>query len=294
MAITAPINAPVLVELHRLLDYLTTSSSTMAEMVGENDRESIEDCWWYNYGCWKDVQKLVVRLLEHRAGFQWIELGSAIGECVVDITIDDFFPGNFGRLSALANLCPVPEVKKKLDAVIAFGEALRDKFDDDPYRLGPKLTAKLGDLDNEILTLLRGGLAPDPLVVIDEPHEELMFLGRRFCFKDFQAANATGGLRCYLVLASRPQAWITRSELLRIAGLAADEETLTGYISRFRNVLKPAIEECMPKVNPDQQRLIGRAFIETRRGNQDNTVKAAYRLRAGPRQIQFLRRESIP
>ena len=292
LAIAKLVDAGLLVELHRQLDRSRESCERFAEMVADDDREGIDEEYAWQDDCWTTVGKLASSLLEKVGDYpQWTELGIVVGEWLVALLYYDCRP----PLRAVESL-KLPGDRQAMDALIGPVLTLaREQWDaqEADYRGDDTIKAmgwvdRLAEFDQGILRLLLDKLTPRPLVLIDEPRRELEFLGVRFPFDEFRG-RASGGLRCFRVLAENAIRPVTCADIIRLADVTIDEHRLHEYFSGFRGVVKRATSAYLDNSPPQKRELAKKAYIVAKARKQKHNTPGTYQLQLSPSRVRVIR-----
>jgi hypothetical protein len=126
----------------------------------------------------------------------------------------------------------------------------------------------------------------EPWLVIDHTKNQFVLFGQTILFTSFKPR----GLKLFLVLASRPSEKVNESELLMLAGLKTQVESLASYISRdVRNVLQPVVQEHGSAAGITDPEAIKYAMILVERKGYQSTVDASgYRLAIPQQRVRHI------
>jgi len=314
------VDIAALVELHRSWDRLTDRCSEMAEMVEVDNREEVENLYWAAVKDSMATQRWAQRLIPPGSELSaWLRFGASLGQLIlrglqdrpeVDVPSIEI-PGMLGAASSAdTELRATTELQRKvrlLDeaqqelsrltagnvdcyspvqqalsaAFLAAGGSLANIA-----QLRSDLTDAAVGLDNQLREAFSASVPVQPLLEINDPGNAMVFLGERFTYSQFPS-DTKGGLECFLVMARKPGQKFTYEELKQATNRECEEQQLHAYMSRFRSVVKSAINRYLANHSGELARDAGRAFIRAWRG-RGRGPQRGYMCTLNPRLIRYL------
>jgi hypothetical protein len=254
-----------LVELHRALESATEGCVSVAELAEVDHREEVyEACWSASYDLLV-VKQFEERLLTRDAGppATWRHFGDQLGSVLCFLLrsadpldspeiITPFI--DLGRrllppvhINPVADLIPRSSVRRSLVQI---------------WETSKKLISAIDQLDRLVTENLEKDIAAEPYIVLDDERRVVVFLGADIPFKDFEMANASGGLAMLRVLKDQPGRPLKSSELVERAGLGIEPNGASAYLSRFRIVIRKTETQWPDIARSDPlQRMANCAFI---------------------------------
>jgi hypothetical protein len=310
LAITRVIDAGRLVELHRAVDRLGSSCEEVVRLFELKETDAVYEesrNLFYEVDLLRRLSNgaLMADVEEERAR----RLGVAIGEWLSAVCsampfggkgdfecLDDFdFLDNLGILRTIEQSRVPAEWNSLINGIAdqyrnakeilspLTNDALRRMYSL-TRRKAPAIGRVLSDIaermvamDRQILEDVTRGRGQEPMLLVDHQQRELLFQGQRFPFDSFKD-KARGGLKGLLVLADRPNTFVSRDEIIIEADLGAEPERLPEYFSALRCVLGSADRSDATDSATSQYLPPIDVLIVPRRGTRDNTVKSAYKL----------------
>jgi hypothetical protein len=265
LVIAGSVDAAALFEFRRMLDRSLEICKEMAEFAEWNGHQEMVELYWWHAKDRVDLTSLAAVVLVGRQQ-PWQPLGAAIGEILHQIVEWSYVTPKIQTVLNVARQLNVTAQSRTLRELESLAERMSaiPEWSQLDERVAHQLESALARRDRDLLTELQENAVIDPLLVIDEAGERLIFLQHSFSFEDFRQQGANGGLQLFLVLARQPSHAIRVDELIEQAGVRTEEVRVSEYFSRFVAVLEPALTPGAIATVPQPSAAL-KAFIACRR-----------------------------
>ena len=291
LALLHCVYASVLVEVHRSIDKLHATCCETSQFVREDERQTVYDLFWESHSVWDEAVKLSQACLADRDAESSWGLGAAIWDLLRTMLLTDephvyrpVLDKVVFHIEQKDGVEVPPKLRELQERVAEFPEhhslATLGQVQSD-------LTTELVALDENLRSTFAKRQCSTPLIVFDDATECLKICGERFDFTEFRQAK--GGLDCMRVLVQHPGRPISASFIIENADITIEPEQLGPYFSRFRGVVKSAVESWSDGiVDPEKRKIAQLAFVISVRQKRGSHKGPVYKLDLPPKHVRHI------